>query len=210
MSVAASFSLAAARQLDAADPLTAFRERFVIDDPDLIYLDGNSLGRLPRATVARLDEVIQREWGQRLVRSWGEGWFEAAGRIGDKIARLVGAAEGEVILADSTSVNLYKLTLAALAARPDRQTILTDDLNFPSDLYILQSAAALTGRRVRVIPAADGIHGPAEAICAAINDDTALVSLSHTVFKSGYVYDMATITAAAHRAGCLLYTSRCV
>ncbi|CUS04936.2 Kynureninase [Candidatus Promineifilum breve] len=203
MSVAASFSLAAARQLDAADPLTAFRERFVIDDPDLIYLDGNSLGRLPRATVARLDEVIQREWGQRLVRSWGEGWFEAAGRIGDKIARLVGAAEGEVILADSTSVNLYKLTLAALAARPDRQTILTDDLNFPSDLYILQSAAALTGRRVRVIPAADGIHGPAEAICAAINDDTALVSLSHTVFKSGYVYDMATITAAAHRAGAL-------
>ena len=161
--------------------------------------------------------MIRREWGQRLVRSWGEGWFEAAGRIGDKIARLVGAAEGEVILADSTSVNLYKLTLAALAARPDRQTILTDDLNFPSDLYILQSAAALTGRRVRVIPAADGIFGPAEAICAAIDDDTALVSLSHTVFKSGYVYDMAAITAAAHRAGalalwdlshsCLLYTS---
>ena len=203
MNAAASFSLAAARQLDAADPLTAFRERFVIDDPDLIYLDGNSLGRLPRATVARLDEVIRREWGQRLVRSWGEGWFEAAGRIGDKIARLVGAAEGEVILADSTSVNLYKLTLAALAARPDRQTILTDDLNFPSDLYILQSAAALTGRRVRVIPAADGIFGPAEAICAAIDDDTALVSLSHTVFKSGYVYDMAAITAAAHRAGAL-------
>ena len=203
MNVAASFSLAEARRLDGADPLTAFRERFVIDDPDLIYLDGNSLGRLPRATVARLDEVIRREWGQRLVRSWGEGWFEAAGRIGDKIARLVGAAEGEVILADSTSVNLYKLTLAALAARPDRQTILTDDLNFPSDLYILQSAAALTGRRVRVIPAADGIFGPAEAICAAIDDDTALVSLSHTVFKSGYVYDMAAITAAAHRAGAL-------
>ncbi len=194
-----------AHALDAADPLSAFRDRFVIDDPDLIYLDGNSLGRLPRATVARLDEVIQREWGQRLVRSWGEGWFEAAGRIGDKIARLVGAAEGEVILADSTSVNLYKLTLAALAARPDRQTILTDDLNFPSDLYILQSAARLAGGgyRVRVIPSADGIHGPAEAICAAINDDTALVSLSHTVFKSGYVYDMATITAAAHRAGAL-------
>ena len=201
----APFSLSAARQLDEADPLTAFRERFVVDDPDLIYLDGNSLGRLPRATVARLDEVIHREWGERLVRSWAEGWFETAGRIGDKIAGLVGAAAGEVILADSTSVNLFKLALAGLATRPDRRTILTDNLNFPSDLYILQSAAALSGgeRRVRVIPSTDGIHGPAAAIRDAIDGDTALVSLSHTVYKSGYVYDLAAITAAAQRAGAL-------
>ena len=203
MSLAAPMSLSAAQRLDAADPLFAFRERFVIDDPDLIYLDGNSLGRLPRATVERLDGVIHHEWGQRLVRSWGEGWFEAAGRIGDKIGQLIGAAEGEVILADSTSVNLFKLALAALAARPERTTILTDDLNFPSDLYILQSAAALAGRRVRVIASADGIHGPTESILKAIDGDTALVSLSHTVFKSGYVYDMATITTAAHRSGAL-------
>lgn len=194
-------SIAEARRLDAADPLSAFRERFVIDDPNLIYLDGNSLGRLPRATITLLDEVVRREWGQRLVRSWGEGWFEAAARVGDKIARLVGACEGEVILADSTSVNLYKLALAAVTARPDRHTILTDGLNFPSDLYILQGIATATGRRVRVVPSADGIHGPTEALIAAMDGDTALVTLSHTVFKSGYIYDMAAITAAAHRAG---------
>lgn len=196
-------SLEEARHLDAADPLTTFRERFVIDDPDLIYLDGNSLGRLPRTTTERLDEVVRREWGERLVRSWDEGWFEAAGRIGDKIARLVGADDGEVAPADSTSVNLYKLALAAVTARPDRPTILTDDLNFPSDLYILQGIAAATGRRVRVVPSVDGIHGPAEALIAAMDGDTALVTLSHTVFKSGYLYDMAAVTAAAHRAGAL-------
>jgi kynureninase len=194
-----------ARQLDAADPLTAFRDRFVIDDPDLIYLDGNSLGRLPRAATDRLSAVIHQEWGGRLVRGWSEGWFEAPQRIGGKIARLLGAAEDEVILADSTSVNLFKLALAALRTRPGRRTILTDDLNFPSDLYILQGIAQLAGGlQVRVIPSTDGIHGPADALCAAIDDDTALVTLSHTSFKSGYVYDMAAVTAAAHRAGALV------
>jgi kynureninase len=199
-----------ARQLDAADPLTAYRERFVIDDTELIYLDSNSLGRLPRATTGRLSEVILYEWGGRLVRGWSEGWFEAPQRIGGKLARLLGAAEDEVILADSTSVNLFKLALAALRAasgargRAGRRTIITDDLNFPSDHYILQGIAQLAGGRVRIIPSADGIHGPAEAIVAAIDDDTALVTLSHTTFKSGYVYDMAAITAASHRAGALV------
>jgi kynureninase len=201
-----SFTLVDARRLDATDPLTSFRERFVIADPDLIYLDGNSLGRLPRAAVPRLEEVVRQEWGDRLVRGWGEGWFEASARVGDKIARLIGAAEGEVILADSTSVNLFKLAAAALAARPGRRTILTDDLNFPSDLYVLRGVAewARADHRVRLIPSADGIHGPAEAIAATVDDDTALVALSHTVFKSGYVYDMAAVTAAAQRAGALM------
>ena len=194
-----------ARALDAADPLTACRERFVVADPDLIYLDGNSLGRLPVATAARLETVIRDEWGERLVRGWSEGWFEAPNRIGGKIARLVGAAADEVILADSTSVNLFKLSLAALLARPGRHTIITDDLNFPSDLYVLESAARLAGRdiQVHVVPSADGIHGPVEGILAAIDGDTALVALSHTVFKSGYTYDMAALTEAAHRAGAL-------
>jgi kynureninase len=192
-----------ARRLDTVDPLTAFRDRFVINDPDLIYLDGNSLGRLPRAATERLSDVIHEEWSNRLVRGWSEGWFEAPQRIGGKIARLLGAAEDEVILADSTSVNLFKLALAALRTRPGRRTILTDDLNFPSDLYILQGIAQLVGGQVRVIPSTDGIHGPADALCAAIDDDTALVTLSHTTFKSGYVYDMAVVTAAAHRAGAL-------
>ena len=191
---------------DAADPLSAYRDRFVIDDPDLIYLDGNSLGRLPHDTLARLDDVVRRQWGERLVRGWGEGWFEIAQRIGGKIARVIGAAEDEVILADSTSVNLFKLGMAALKARPGRHTILTDDLNFPSDLYILQGISRLAGEgyNVRVIPSIDGIHGPAETLAAAIDEDTALVTLSHTTFKSGYTYDMAAITAAAHRAGALV------
>jgi kynureninase len=195
-----------ARQLDAADPLTAYRERFVITDPDLIYLDGNSLGRLPRATLAVLTDVIRQQWGERLVRSWGEGWFEVANRIGGKIGRLLGAANGEIILADSTSVNLFKLVSAALAARPGRHTILTDDLNFPSDLYILQGIARRAGGeyRIRVVPSSDGIDGPAEALMAALDEDTALLTLSHTVFKSGYTYDMAAVTEAAHRAGALI------
>ncbi|MBP6016558.1 MAG: aminotransferase class V-fold PLP-dependent enzyme [Candidatus Promineofilum sp.] len=194
-----------ARQLDAADPLTAFRERFVITDPDLIYLDGNSLGRLPRATLEVLTGVIGHQWGERLVRSWGEGWFEAANRIGGKIARLLGAADGEIILADSTSVNLFKLVSAALVARPGRHTILTDDLNFPSDLYVLQGIARRAGAayHVRVVPSSDGIDGPVDVLMAALDEDTALVTLSHTVFKSGYTYDMAAVTEAAHRAGAL-------
>ena len=196
-------TLAEARALDAADPLSAFRERFVVADAELIYLDGNSLGRLPRATAGRLASVVEHEWGERLVRGWGEGWFEAPQRVGGQLAGLLGAAADEVVLADSTSVNLFKLALAALMARPDRRAIVTDDLNFPSDLYILDSAARLAGGSVRVVPSADGIHGPVEALTAALGDDVALLSLSHTVFKSGYTYDMAALTAAAHRAGAL-------
>lgn len=194
-----------ARALDAADPLPAFRDRFVIDDPELIYLDGNSLGRLPRTTIDLLDDLVRRQWGGRLVRGWSEGWFDTANRIGDKIAGILGASEGEIIIADSTSTTLFKLGMAALMARPGRRTILTDDLNFPSDLYILQGMARLAGEgyRVRVIPSVDGIHGPAEALAAAMDEDTALVTLSHTVFKSGYQYDMAAVTAAAHKVGAL-------
>lgn len=200
-----SFTLETARQLDAADPLTAFRERFVIGDPDLIYLDGNSLGRLPVTTPARLDETIHLEWGNRLIRSWNEGWFEAPNRIGDKLARLLGARAGEVILADSTSVNLFKLSLAALRARPGRHKVVTDDLNFPSDLYILQGVVELAGdKRLQVVASHDGIHGPVEALAAAIDADTALVTLSHTVFKSGYTYDMAAITHLARQVGALV------
>ena len=198
-------SLEHARRLDANDPLSVYRERFVVDDPDLIYLDGNSLGRLPVATAERLTQVVRDQWGERLVRGWSEGWFELPERIGAKVARVVGAQEDEVILADSTSVNLFKLCLSALLALPDRTTIITDDLNFPSDLYILQGIVKVLGRGVRlqVIPSSDGIHGSTDALIGAIDEETALVTLSHTTFKSSFTYDMNAVNLAAHRFGAL-------
>jgi kynureninase len=193
-----------AAALDAADPLARFRDRFVFSDPTLVYLDGNSLGRLPVATVAHAEDLVSRAWGDRLIRSWNDDWWEAPLRIGDAIAPLIGADAGEVAIADSTSVNLFKLVVAALRARPGRTRILTDDLNFPSDLYVLSAAADLLGASVEVVPSPDGIHGPVAALIDRLDGDVALLSLSHVVFKSGYLYDMETLTAAAHAAGVLV------
>lgn len=188
--------------LDLSDPLSHFRDRFEFPDPDLIYLDGNSLGRLPKATRPLLAGLVEM-WGDRLIRGWNEGWWmELQTRIGDKIARLVGASPGEILIADSTSINLFKLAVAALRLRPGRTKIVTDDLNFPSDLYILQGVCRLLGSeyRLEVVPS-DGIHGPVDALAAAVDADTALLTLSHTVFKSGYTYDMQAVTSLAHTAG---------
>jgi kynureninase len=194
-----------AAALDAHDPLAAFRQEFVVNDPTLIYLDGNSLGRLPRRTRALIQDTVDRQWGERLIRGWNEGWLDLAQRIGGKVAPLVGAQAGEVAVAESTSTNLFKLAVAALKARPGRRKIVTDDLNFPSDLYIFQGIVDLLGgeHKLVVVPSPDGIHGPVDALASAIDADTALVSLSHTVFKSAYTYDMASITALAHEAGAL-------
>ncbi len=199
------YSRTYAQELDRHDPLARFRDEFVFADPDLIYLDGNSLGRLPKAAVGLLRDGVERQWGKRLIRGWNEGWMELNGRIGAKIGRLIGAQAHEVIVADATSNNLYKLATAAVAARPGRSKIVTDDLNFPSDLYILQGicARAIPPLRLEVIPSPDGIHGPVEALLEAIDEETALVALTHTVFKSAYVYDMARITDRAHAAGAL-------
>lgn len=196
----------AAQELDARDSLAAFRQRFVIAEPELIYLDGNSLGRLPQATAVLLDDLVRRQWGQRLIRGWNEGWIDLSARIGGKIAHLIGAQPDEVIVADSTSVNLFKLVVAALRANPKRHKVVTDDLNFPSDLYILQGAVKLAERplRLHIVPSPDGVHAPMEELLAAIDDDTALVTLSHTTFKSGYLYDMTAVTQQAHRAGALV------
>src|SRR5579859_3348704 len=189
-------TLSQARALDAQDPLAHYRRQFVIDEPGLIYLDGNSLGRLPRQSIKRVKEVVEREWGQRLIRGWGDGWFTAAQRMGAKIAQLIGAQPDEVIVADSTSVNFFKLVMAALAARPDRPRVVTDDLNFPSDLYLLQGALRLSGpdRHLVRVHSADGLTVPVEALQAAITPETALLTLTHTTFKSGYVYDMPAVT----------------
>jgi kynureninase len=195
-----------ARELDQQDPLAHFRDEFVIDDPDLIYLDGNSLGRLPKRTAARVREVVEREWGQRLIRGWGEGWYTASQRIGAKIARLIGAQADEVIACDSTSVNFFKLVIAALQARPGRQAVVTDDLNFPSDIYLLQGALRLAGPNyhLHMTRSPDGLTLPFETLAEAVNSNVALLTLTHTAFKSGFVYDMQAVTDLAHRAGALM------
>ena len=195
-----------ASQLDAQDSLASFRERFVISDPNLIYMDGNSLGRLPKAAVALTEDLLHRQWGERLIRSWYEGWFTAPERVGAKIAALIGAQSDEVIVADSTSVNLFKLVIATLRLQQGRSRILTDNLNFPSDLYILQGAIDLLDKQhsLEMIASPDDIHGPVLGLKAHLDNDVALVTLSHTVFKSGYTYDMAALTDAAHDVGALV------
>jgi kynureninase len=198
--------LAYALDLDRRDELAHFRSRFVSTDPELIYLDGNSLGRLPLATIERLEKLVHQEWGTDLIRSWNQGWFTLPETAGAKIAQLLGAEPDEVIVADSTSINLFKLALAALRFQAGRRKIVTDNLNFPSDVYILQGViGAANGRHsLAIIPSADGIHAPVEALAQALDADTALLTLSHTVFKSGYTYDLAAMTAAAHTAGALV------
>ncbi len=198
-------SLDYALELDRQDELASFRQRFITSDPDLIYLDGNSLGRLPKETVARLQQVVEKGWGGRLIRGWDEGWYTLPERVGGKMAGLLGARPEEVIMADATSINLFKLALAALALRPGRTRIVTDNLNFPTDLYILEAVCRLAGSEYEllVVESADDIHGPLEALNEAVNGQTALLTLSHTTFKSSYTYDLAAVTQMAHDAGAL-------
>jgi kynureninase len=199
----------AARELDQQDPLAPFRSRFVIDDPELIYLDGNSLGRLPIAAVERAQQIVRDEWGCRLIRGWSDSpnsWMDLAGRIGDKIGGLVGAEPGELRVADSTSVNLFKLAVAALRAQPGRSRLITDDLNFPSDVYILQAAIEAVGghHRLEIVPSSDGITTPLSLLETVVDEHTALVALSHTAFKSAFVHDMTAVNHLAHQHGALI------
>jgi kynureninase len=195
-----------ARELDAQDVLAPFRDEFVISDPHLIYLDGNSLGRLPKRTISFMRNAIEHEWGERLIRAWNDGWIHTPTDLGAKIARLVGAQADEILVTEATSINLFKLAAAALQARPNRAKIVSDVFNFPSDLYILQGIVDLLGKkhRLALVPSADGITIAPEAIAAAIDDDTALVSLTHVAFKSAFMYDMARVTEQAHQAGALM------
>jgi kynureninase len=183
---------------DAADPLAPFRGAFHLPD-GVIYLDGNSLGALPRTTAGRLERLIRREWGDDLIRSWtAHDWIGAPRRVGDKIAGLIGAAPGEVVVADSTSVNLFKLLAAALELRPERATILTEDGNFPTDAYVADGLVRFLGGRRRIARAA------ADDIAGAIHGDVAVVLLTHVDYRSGRMHDMAALTRAAHAAGALM------
>lgn len=195
-----------ARRLDAEDELAPFREAFVVADPDLIYLDGNSLGRLPSLAAKRVKEVVDREWGQDLIRSWNDNWFQAPARVGEMIARLVGAAPGQVVVSDSTSANLFKLVMAALAMRPERDRIISDVLNFPSDLYVLQGCIRLLrqGHHLELAPSTDGITVELDDLLKLLDERVALVTLSHVAFKSGFLYDAAAVTARAHEVGALV------
>jgi kynureninase len=202
----ANTDISLARELDAQDELTSFRDEFVIDNPDQIYLDGNSLGRLPKRTVHFMQNIIEHEWGTRLIRAWNDGWIKAPTKLGAKIAKLVGAQEDEILVTEATSINLFKLAVAALQARPNRTRIVSDVLNFPSDLYILQGIIDLLGKNhtLKLIQSTDSITIAPEAVDAAIDNDTALVSLTHVAFKSAYMYDMARVTEQAHQAGALM------
>ncbi|PND36212.1 kynureninase [Paucibacter aquatile] len=187
--------------LDQEDPLRELRQQFDLP-PGVIYLDGNSLGVLPRATLGRVQEVIQREWGQDLIKSWNTaGWMELPGKIGDKIARLVGAGPGELVVADSTSLNLYKVLSAALriaqADAPARKVIVSERSNFPTDLYIAESLARQHGARLHLVDSVDEIAG-------TLNADLAVLMITEVNYRTGYKHDMKALTAAAHAAGALV------
>jgi kynureninase len=201
--------LAIARAYDADDPLAGYRERFVIDDPDLVYFDGNSLGRLPVATRERLAEAVSREWGGELIRGW-EHWIELAREAGDVLATgVLGVSPGEVVLSDSTSVNLYKLAAAALDARPGRRVIVTDDDNFPTDRYVLEGLAAARGLELRVVHTDIDAGIALGDVRAALDGDVALVCLSHLAYRSGALADMVAITTAAHDVGAITLWDLC-
>jgi len=183
---------------DAADPLAAFRDRFVLED-GVIYLDGNSLGALPKATAGRLAAVVEEEWGRGLIRSWNTaGWMDQPRRVGDKIAALIGARPGEVVAADSTSVNIFKALTAALQLNPGRRVLLSERGSFPTDIYMMQGLEILLDGRVeaRFVDAGE--------IGAALDGDVAALLLTHVHYKTGRAWDMAALTRAAQDAGALV------
>ncbi len=195
-------SRADAAAADRTDPLASFRDRFVFADDAPLYMDGNSLGRLPRQTIGTLIQVVARDWGHGLVESW-EHWIDLPQRVGAKLAGLIGAEPAEVTLSDSTSVNLYKLAVAALDSQPTRSAVVTDGGNFPTDRYVLEGIAAARGLELRIIDC-DPVNGPTVSdLAPALDKNVALVSLSHVAFRSGALADMAAVNQEAQRVGAL-------
>jgi kynureninase len=188
-------TLEEAKQRDAIDSLAFARERFSVPDR-LTYLDGNSLGALPVAAPARVDELIREQWGRDLISSWNKhGWIDAPVTIAAKLPAIVGARPNELLIADSTSVCLFKLLVAAVRARPDRRTILTQQQNFPTDMYVGQGLAEMLGLTFKAVPA--------DEVLGAIDEDTAVVTLTHVDYRSAAIHDMAIVNDAAHAAGAL-------
>jgi kynureninase len=193
--------------LDAADPLASFRDRFVIPDPDIVYFDGNSLGRPPKAALERLTRVAAEEWAGELIRAWAH-WLAEPCRVGDLLGTaLLGARPDEVAICDSTTIDFYRLAWAALDARPDRRIIVTDRANFPTDRYVLEGLARDRGREIAWLDP-DPVDGPTaaeiEAALAAHGGDVALVTLTHVNYRSAAIADLPAITRLAHDAGALV------
>lgn len=189
------------QQLDESDPLAFCRQRFALPQHK-IYLDGNSLGAMPAHVPARIEQVLKEEWAQGLINSWNDAdWYPAPQRTGARIAHLVGAQAHEVIVADSTSINLFKVLVAALRMQPQRRVILAENGNFPTDVYIAQGVSELTGCQLHCVDP--------EQVMEALSEEVAVLSLTHVNFKSGRRYDMAAITARAHELGVLVVWDLC-
>lgn len=200
-------SLDFAQQLDSQDPLASYRDQFLIHDQNLVYFDGNSLGMMPKVAQQKAKQIVDEQWGVDLIRGWNKGWWDAPVRVGNKIGQLIGAAKGQTLVNDTVSLNLYKLVMAALTYQPEKKRVVTDTLNFPSDLYILQGCANTLGNHheiIRIGSNDNDITPDLDALESAIDENTALVTLSHVVFKSGYIYDMCRITDIAHSKGALV------
>jgi kynureninase len=201
-----------AAALDAADPLADFRDQFIgSDDPTIVaYLDGNSLGRPPRATRERISRFIEEIWGRRLIRAWDEGWMDDPLRIGDQIGRVVlGAAPGQTVVGDSTSVMLYKWIRAALASQVGRDEIIVDVGNFPTDRFVVEGIAAELGMRLRWLQAGRSSGITVDQVTEVTGSRTALIVLSDVAYRSGYLADVAAITAMAHDHGALVLWDVC-
>ena len=196
-----------AELLDKEDPLASFRDKFLIDDPDLVYLDGNSLGRLPKATIPLINDLVENQWGKGLIEGWNAGWYEMPTRLGSKIASLIGAKPDEVVVCNSTSINLFKLAAAALKFQEEKRVVVSDEMNFPTDLYVYQGVIDLLGgkHQLRLIPSEDSITISEQALENNIDKDTALVALTQVAFKSAYMYDIQKVTSIAHQHGALAF-----
>ncbi|GAA6118193.1 kynureninase [Acidovorax sp. FG27] len=199
MTTTSTLTRQACQARDAADPLRGLREHFTLP-PGVIYLDGNSLGVLPRAAAGRIADVVTREWGTDLIQSWNSaGWFDLTQRLGDQLAPLIGARAGEVVCTDSTSINLYKVLSAALniarADAPGRRRIVSERSNFPTDLYIAEGLCKERGLELVLVEP--------EEIGAALTQEVAVLMLTHVNYRTGAMHDMAAVTAQAHAAGIL-------
>jgi len=198
------------RELDRSDPLASFRSRFVAAAEPLVYFDGNSLGRPVEGTAERLAEFVRRDWGERLIRGWDEGWFDLALTLGDRLGRVaLGAGPGQTAFGDSTTVLIYKLVRAAVAAQPDRTEIVIDRDNFPTDRYLVMGIAEECGLTVRWLDVDTSAGATLEQVAEVVGEQTAFVQLSHVSYRSAWVADVPAITRLAHDAGALVIWDLC-